>query len=294
MVRANGIRFRALVDGPAAGALVVFLHGFTEGAESWTKQVDAVARAGGLAVAPDMRGYGLSDAPPRVEDYAIGPLVEDVAGIIKAFGRTAAHVVGHDWGAIVAWFFAGRHPGMTTTLTALSVAHPAALAEASRVDEDQRTRSRYVALFLQEGKAEEVLGDDEYRRLRAMFALGPNPGAVPAAIVDHFTRSLSRPGRLTAALNYYRANLSAGGGAWAALARELDITTPTTLLWGDSDPALGRLAVESTAKHVNGPYKLEVLPGAGHWLQFERPDEVSRSITLALAPAGGGGPEHGR
>lgn len=281
MVKANGLRFRTMVDGPAGGELFVLLHGFPEGAESWTKQVDALAKEGFLTVAPDLRGYGLSDAPSRVEDYAIGPLVEDVAGIITAFGRTAAHVAGHDWGAIVAWFFAGRHPEMTKTLTALSVAHPAALAEASRVDEDQRTRSRYVALFLQEGKAENVLADDDYRRLRSMFALGPNPDAVPVAVVDHFTRSLSRPGRLTAALNYYRANLSAGGGAWAALAQQLDITTPATLLWGDADPALGRLAVESTARHVHGAYRLEVLPGAGHWLQFERPAEVSLSLTRA-------------
>jgi pimeloyl-ACP methyl ester carboxylesterase len=104
---------------------------------------------------------------------------------------------------------------------------------------------------------------------------------VPHAIVDHFTRSLSRPGRLTAALNYYRANLGAGGGAWAALTQELKITTPSTLVWGDQDPALGRRAVDATARQVQGPFRLEVLPGAGHWLQFERPDEVSRSLTLA-------------
>ena len=278
MVRANGLRFRTMVDGPPNGAMAILLHGFPEGAESWSKQVDALAKAGCMAVAPDLRGYGLSDAPDGVEQYAIGHLVDDVAGIIKAFGRSEAHVAGHDWGAIVAWFFASRHPEMTKTLTALSVAHPAALAEASRVDEDQRERSRYVALFLQEGKAEHVLADDDYRRLRAMFALGPNPDAVPPAVIEHFVRSLSRPGRLTAGLNYYRANLGAGGGAWAALAQEVKITTPTVLLWGDQDPALGRRAVEAAARHVEGPYRLEVLEGAGHWLQFERPDEVSRSL----------------
>ena len=278
MVRANGLRFRTMVDGPPDGEMAILLHGFPEGAESWSKQVDALAKAGRMAVAPDLRGYGLSDAPDGVEQYAIGHLVDDVAGIIKAFGRSEAHVAGHDWGAIVAWFFASRHPEMTKTLTALSVAHPAALAEASRVDEDQRERSRYVALFLQEGKAEHVLADDDYRRLRAMFALGPNPDAVPPAVIEHFVRSLSRPGRLTAGLNYYRANLGAGGGAWAALAQEVKITTPTVLLWGDRDPALGRRAVEAAERHVEGPYRLEVLEGAGHWLQFERPDEVSRSL----------------
>jgi pimeloyl-ACP methyl ester carboxylesterase len=284
MVRANGLRFRAMVDGPAAGEMVLLLHGFPEGAESWSKQVDSLAKAGCLAVAPDLRGYGLTDAPAGTEPYAIGHLVEDVAGLIKAFGRSEAHVAGHDWGAIVAWFFAGRHPEMTKTLTALSVAHPAALADASRVDADQRERSRYVALFLVEGKAEQVLMDEDHRRLRAMFSLGPNPDAVPHTVVDHFVRSLSRPGRLTAALNYYRANLGAGGGAWAALTQELKITAPTTLLWGDQDPALGRRAVEATAEHVEGPFSLQVLKGAGHWLQFERPDEVSRSLTRSGKP----------
>jgi len=284
MVRANGLRFRTMVDGPPDGELVVLLHGFPEGAESWSKQVDALARAGLLAVAPDLRGYGLTDAPDGTDSYAIGHLVDDVAGIVKAFGRPEAHIAGHDWGAIVAWFFAARHPEMTKSLTALSVAHPAALAEASRVDEDQRDRSQYVRLFLIEGKAEHVLADEEYRRLRAMFSLGPNPDAVPHTVVDHFVRSLSRPGRLTAALNYYRANLGAGGGAWASLTQELKITMPATLLWGDEDPALGRRAVEATAEHVDGPFTLEVLEGAGHWLQFERPDEVSRSLTRSGKP----------
>lgn len=284
MIRANGLRFRTMVDGPADGEMVLLLHGFPEGAESWTKQVDALAKAGCLAVAPDLRGYGLTDAPAGTEHYAIGHLVDDVAGIIKAFGRSRAHVAGHDWGAIVAWFFAGRHPEMTNTLTALSVAHPGALAEASRVDEDQRERSRYVALFLIEGKAEQVLADDEHRRVRAMFSRGPNPDSVPNPVVDHFVRSLSRPGRLTAALNYYRANLGAGGGAWADFTQELKITTPTALLWGDQDPALGRRAVEATAGYVDGPFRLEVLEGAGHWLQFERPDEVSGSLTRAGKP----------
>jgi pimeloyl-ACP methyl ester carboxylesterase len=284
MVQANGLRFRAMVDGPPDGEMFILLHGFPEGAESWTKQVDALAKAGHLAVAPDLRGYGLTDAPQGVENYAIDHLVEDVGAIIKSFGRTQAHVAGHDWGALVAWFFAGRHPEMTKTLTALSVGHPAALAESSRVDEEQREKSRYVALFLQEGKAEHVLADEAHRRLRAMFTIGPNPDAVPRAVIDHFTKSLSRPGRLTAALNYYRANLGAGGGAWAALTQELKISSPTTLLWGNDDPALGRRAVEATGARVAAPYELVVLEGAGHWLQFERPAEVSGVLTRAAQP----------
>ena len=276
MVQANGLRFRVMADGPADAGLVVMLHGFPEGAESWSKQVDAIARAGALGVAPDMRGYGLTDAPPRVEDYAMSELVEDVAGIVKAFGRDEAHIAGHDWGAMVAWYFAIVHPEMTRSLTVLSVGHPAAMADAMK-QEDQRARSRYIELFLLEGKAESVLAEEDHRRLRSMLGCG-----IPPPVVEHFVRSLSRPGRLTAGLNYYRANLSRDH-AWTSLRRDARVKGPVTLLWGDQDPALGRFQADETARYVSGEYRLEVLEGAGHWLQFERPDEVSRSMVEALS-----------
>ena len=277
MVQANGQRFRVLADGPSDGELVVLLHGFPEGAESWTRQIDAIAKAGGLAVAPDMRGYGKTDAPPAVDDYRLEVLVEDTMHIVKAFGRDRAHVAGHDWGAMVAWFFAGAHPDMTQTLTVLSVGHPAALGHAVVTDDDQKARSEYVRLFLMEGKAERVLADDEFRRLRAMFG-----GKLPRAVVDAFVRSLSRPGRLTAGLNYYRANLSQEHW-WAGLQSDLKIAIPTVLLWGDQDPALGREQAEKSADRVDADFRLEVLAGAGHWLQFERPAEVARSLTGVLS-----------
>jgi len=146
----------------------------------------------------------------------------------------------------------------------------------SREDADQQERSRYIQLFLMEGKAEQVLAEDDYRRLRAMFA-----DAVPKPVVDGFARSLSRPGRLTAALNYYRANLGAGGGAWERLANIGPIKVRTALVWGDHDPALGRRGVEATSQYIEAEFELVVLEGAGHWLQFERPAAVSRSLTAA-------------
>jgi pimeloyl-ACP methyl ester carboxylesterase len=252
------------------------LHGFPEGAESWSKALDAVARVGGLAVAPDMRGYGLSDAPGEVHEYRMEALVEDAVQLVKAFGRDAAHIAGHDWGAVVAWFFAIAHPEMTSSLTALSVGHPAALADAMR-DPDQQARSRYIDLFLMEGKAERVLAEEDMRRLGAMLGV-----AIPRPVVEHFMRSLARPGRLTAALNYYRANLSRDQ-PWSALRRRDKVRAPATLLWGDADPALGRAQAEGTAAYVTGDFELDVLDGAGHWLQFERPDEVSRALASVLS-----------
>ena len=275
MVQANGLRFRTLVDGPPGGELAIMLHGFPEGADSWAKQIDALAKSGALAVAPDMRGYGLTDMPPNVDDYAIDTLVEDVAALIRAFGRESAHVAGHDWGAIVAWFFASRHPEMTKSLTVLSVGHPAAAAAAIRSDQDQAKRSEYIGLFLVEGKAEDVLTSDEGRRIQDMFGGHAGPAA------EHFARSIRRPGRMTAALNYYRANFGRGREWWAQ-AQSVKVEAPTVLVWGDQDPALGRWQAEHTKEHMTGVYRLEVLEGAGHWLQFERPDEVSRALVDAV------------
>lgn len=282
MVQANGFRFRVLADGPASGPVVILLHGFPEGAQSWSRQIAALSRAGALAIAPDLRGYGLSDAPGLVEDYRIDQLTEDVAAILRSFGRDSAHIAGHDWGALIAWFFADSHPEMTRSLTVLSVGHPAALAKARTEDADQRERSRYIDLFLLEGKAERVLSEDDFRRVRLMFKLSPNPDAVPSGAVATFVKSLSRPGRLTAALNYYRANLGADRG-WAALRTNLNVKAPTVLMWGDQDPALGRLQAQSTEMYMSGDFRLDVLEGAGHWLQFERPAEVSHALTEGLS-----------
>lgn len=282
MVQANGLRFRVLADGPSAGPAVVLLHGFPEGAQSWTRQIGALTRAGALAIAPDLRGYGLSDAPPHVEDYRIEQLTEDVAAILRSFGRDSAHIVGHDWGAVIAWFFADSHPEMTRSLTVLSVGHPAALAKARAEDPDQQDRSRYIDLFLMEGKAERVLGEDDFRRLRGMFKIGPNADAVPQGAIETFVKSLARPGRLTAALNYYRANLRADRG-WASLRTDLNVKATTVLMWGDQDPALGRLQAQRTEMYISGDFRLDVLEGAGHWLQFERPAEVNRALTEGLS-----------
>jgi pimeloyl-ACP methyl ester carboxylesterase len=275
MVQANGLRFRTMVDGPPDGEMAILLHGFPEGAESWSKQVDALARAGVLAVAPDMRGYGLTDAPSRVEDYAMDTLVEDVAALIAAFGRDSAHVAGHDWGALVAWSFAAAHPEMTKTLTVLSVGHPAAVMQARLDDDEQREASRYIGLFVLEGKAEQVLAENDYRRLRETF------GNTVGATGEHFIRSVARPGRLTAGLNYYRANFLPAQ-AWAARVVDLKVSAPTVLMWGDQDPFLRRLQAEKTAEYMSGEYRLEVLEGAGHWLQFDRPLEVGAVLVDAI------------
>jgi pimeloyl-ACP methyl ester carboxylesterase len=282
-IPANGLRFRCLADGPDGGTLALLLHGFPEGAESWAAQLAALGEAGYLAVAPDLRGYGGTDRPDGVEAYRMPHLVSDVVGLVGALGRERCHLAGHDWGSLVGWSVAGHRPELVVTWSALSVGHPEAFTGAIRDDPDQQRRSSYVGLFLQPGgKAEDVLAEDGHRRLRRMYRVGPRSDAIPEAQVDAFVAGMSRPGRLTAALSYYRANL--GGEAEIDLPMAPHpIAVPAQLIWGDEDPAVGPAPTHLTGRFVTGEYRLEVLEGAGHWLQFERPAEVSRLLLEWMA-----------
>lgn len=273
-LRANGLNFAVLAAGPRQGPVALLLHGFPEGKESWLPQLDALARAGWRAVAPDLRGYGDSDAPKGLEQYSLAKLNEDVEGLIDALAEERVDLVGHDWGAILGWSFTSRFPDRVRTWTALSVGHPDLFTQP---DEDQLQRSGYIQLFLQAPKAEEVLLADDARRLKAMYRLGPDPGAISSDQIADFARAFERPGRLTAGLNYYRANLKAQQLQGYPPAPN-PIGCPTLLIWGEQDPALGRRQAELTREHVAGPYRLASIPDAGHWLQYEKPQEVSRLI----------------
>lgn len=273
-IRANGLDFRCLAAGPEDGPLVLLLHGFPEGAQSWAFQLEALAAHGLRAVAPDLRGYGGTDAPTDEEAYQTSELARDVRELAAALGASTFHLAGHDWGSIVGWAVASRYPELVATWSALSVGHPAAMSQAMREDDDQRRRSSYMGLFRQPGKAEALLEAGGYQRLRDLYRMGPSPDAIPAYVVESYVRGFSRPGRLTAALNYYRVNLRREGPP----AAEADLPTPSQLIWGDQDPAVGRTSAELTARFVAGDYRMVVLEGAGHWLQLERPEEVSRLL----------------
>jgi pimeloyl-ACP methyl ester carboxylesterase len=272
----NGLRFRCLAEGPDDGPLALLLHGFPEGAESWRAQLAALAAAGYRSVAPDLRGYGGTDCPDGEEAYRMPHLVADVVGLLDALGSQRCHLAGHDWGALVGWSVASRHPERLLTWSALSVGHPVAFTDTIRDDPDQHARSSYVDLFLLRGKAESVLEEDGHRRLRRMYQVGPMPDAIPQAEIETFVRAMAEPGRLTAGLNYYRANL--GDAETERAMAPHPILTPTQLVWGEQDPAIGPAPTRATGDHVAGEYRLEVLEGAGHWLQFERPDDVSRLL----------------
>ena len=248
----------AVAVGPPDGAPVVLLHGFPQTSWSWRRVWPALADAGLRVVAPDLRGYSPDARPEAVEAYRMPHLVADVVAVLDHLGADRAHVVGHDWGAAIAWHVAGRHPERVRTLTAVSVPHPVAFAEALRSDPDQRARSQYMRDW-QSPDAEQALLDGGLERVF---------GGIPAVDAEHYLGVLREPGALTAALAYYRAV------SRADLEGLGPISAPTLHVWSDGDAALGATATGASGAHVDGPYRLEVLPGVSHWIPEQAADQL--------------------
>jgi pimeloyl-ACP methyl ester carboxylesterase len=263
VINVQGFRFSALVEGAADGELVLFLHGFPEFADSWRDVMHRVAEDGFYAVAVDQRGYSPECRPREVSDYAVGHLLGDIQGFADAFGRRHFHLVGHDWGAFLAWVLAAQRPDRVQSLTALSTPHPDAFLTALETDEDQKRRSQYIAFFKTAGGvAESFLQADNYQRLRSVYQ-----GKLPESAINENIARLQQPGALTAALNWYRAlNFEEPVGK---------IVVPTLYVWSTQDLALGETAAVNTARYVAGPYRFEKLEGRSHWLLAEVPDQVS-------------------
>jgi pimeloyl-ACP methyl ester carboxylesterase len=263
------LTFDVRVDGPDDGRPVLLLHGFPETSLSWAAVVPQLTAAGLRTYAPDQLGYSPGARPAEVDAYASPNLAQVTADLLTALDLPRVDVVGHDWGANVAWCLAAWHPDRVRSLTAVSVPHPSAYTAAWRDDPEQQQRSAYIRLFWQAGKAEEVLREDDMRRLRRMLGPEEHTG-VPSDAVDEYVTVLSAPGALTAALNWYRA-MSSG-----AVVETVGV--PTTYVWSDGDAAIGRTAAEGCARFVTGDYRFVELPGVTHWIPEQAPDALAAAI----------------
>ncbi len=262
------------------GDTVVLLHGFPELSHCWRHQLPALAAAGYRAVAPDLRGYGASDAPEGVDAYAMPRLAADIAGLIAALGEERVHLVGHDWGGSIAWALAARAPQLVRSLTILNSPHPVASAECRQIPEQQQ-KSWYMLLFQFPGIAEEWLARDDFANLRRFVFDTAAPGTFPPADQAVYCDALRRDGRLTAALNYYRANIPPEN--WLKPPPDLPpIEVPTTIIWAEADAYMSGLLLERSIEKVAGPLHVERLPGVGHWLQQEEPERVTALLLAAL------------
>lgn len=268
----NGVRLHYVEAG--SGPLVVLLHGFPEFWYSWRHQIPALAAAGFRVLAPDLRGYNLSDKPPGVSAYRVEILVEDVAGLIRHAGEEKASIAGHDWGGVLAWYFAMRHAEMVDRLVILNAPHPAAYRRELR-SWAQLRKSWYVFLFQVPGLAELLIGAGDYDLVGRMLRRQPvHREAFSPEDVRHYKHALARPGALTAALNYYRAM---GNPMHRSERETVHIAAPTLLLWGERDAFLSTRLTEGLNAWVPN-LRVVRFPDVSHWIQNDAPERVNRSM----------------
>lgn len=259
------------VEDEGSGQPVVLLHGFPDSHELWRNQVPVLVDAGYRVINPDLRGFGESSKPQEAERYGVLELVGDVLGILDALEVPRAHVVGHDWGAALAWALASFVSDRVDHLVALSVGHPSAFRDAGF---EQRQKSWYMLLFQFEGIAEEWLSADDFANMRA-WAHHPD--------IDRVVADLSRPGALTAGLNWYRANLHPR--TWLEPPIPFpQVQAPTMGVWSSGDFALDEAGMKGSGRFVDASFRYERVEGAGHWMQLEAPDQVS-SLLVDFLPA---------
>src|SRR5918994_1728668 len=254
------------------GPLGVLLHGLPQFWYEGRHQIPVLVKAGFRVVAPDMRGYNFSDKPPGVRAYRVELLARDVERLILACGEGTAALVGHDWGAIVAWIAAMRYPERVEKLAILNVPHPARLLD-GLLSPTQLLRSSYVFFFQIPRLPEEVIRAGDFAFLRS--ALGRDPvrsGALTAEDIERYIEAIARPGALTATINYYRALLRYPGETRALLQ---SVSAPVLVIWGERDRFLSRRLAEPPRLWVPNLLGVKRLPDASHWVAEDRPLEVN-------------------
>ena len=272
-VETNGIRLHVVQAGLADGQLVILLHGFPEFWYGWRHQIDSLAQAGFWVWAPDQRGYNLSDKPTGIDAYRIDTLAADVVGLINAAGRQKAVVVGHDWGAAVAWWLAATHPERVERLVVLNVPHPAVMSRYVRQDLGQLRRSWYIGFFQLPGLPEFLCRLGNWAALTRTLRRSSRPGTFTETDYEPYRTAWSQPGAFGAMVNWYRAALQ------KPPERKLSkrISVPTLLIWGVRDQFLKRdMAQPSIDRCDKG--RVVFFENATHWVQHEEVEAVNRLI----------------
>lgn len=259
--------------------LVLLLHGFPEFWYSWRHQIEALSDQY-TVVAPDLRGYNLSDKPPDRSDYEIGHLVSDIVGLIHHFGRDKAAVIGHDWGASIAWAVAAMRPEMLWKLGALQV--PPIPVWKRNQSAKQFLASWYMFFFQLPFLPELRLRFNNYTGLAdALRTSTVEPNIFGEEEISHYVASWSQPGATTAMLNYYRANILKRLFSMGEPPSRIQV--PTLFIYGERDTAILPATVLGVGDMVDGPYTEHRIQGAGHWVQQEAADEVTAVIQRFLA-----------
>lgn len=271
-VEANGFRF-AVDEAGQGDHLALCLHGFPESRFSWRFQLPLLAEMGYRAWAPDLRGYGETTPKPQaVKDYLIDRLMEDVGALIDASGAKTVTLLGHDWGAGLAWTFAANRVRPLERLVIMNVPHPAVMSARLETNKAQRKKSWYMAFFQLPGVPELMLTANDGRAVRrAFFDMAVDKTNFTPDVLDRYARDARRRGAIRGMVNWYRAAFRLRGklaGPWDV------IETPTLIVWGEEDSALGVELLEGTDEYVRD-LTIRRLPGVSHWVQQEAPQKVN-------------------
>jgi pimeloyl-ACP methyl ester carboxylesterase len=272
-VKTNGVRLHVVKAGPEDGQLVLLLHGFPEFWYGWRRQIPALAAAGFRVWVPDQRGYNLSDKPRGVDAYGIDTLADDVLGLIDATGRERVHLVGHDWGAAVAWWVARLFPERLERLAILNVPHGKVMQQHLRENPVQQRRSWYMFFFQIPLLPELALRGRRWQTGLNMLKSTSGPDAFSDEDLEMYRLAWSRPMAMTSMINWYRALLRVRPTRSASYR----VQVPKLMIWGAQDTALGReMAQPSIAYCDDG--RLEYLEQASHWVQHDEPARVNEML----------------
>jgi len=273
----NGVMLHAVAAGPSDGPLVILLHGFPEFWYGWRHQIELLASAGYRVLVPDQRGYNLSSKPEGLQAYTLDALAEDVLGIATAFRRSMFAIVGHDWGAVLAWHLGARHPDRIDRTVILNGPHLAAMRDYTLSHPGQMLRSWYFGFFQVPWLPEQVLSASDFAALRQALTRTSQPGTFQPDDLERYRKTWAQPGAFTAILNWYRA-LPLHPRAF----RAERITVPVRVIWGDRDPGLQRGVAEASLALCERGEAFH-LPDATRWVHHEKPDEVNRLMIEFLA-----------
>ena len=269
-LKTNGIQLHTVMAGPQSGPPVVLLHGFPETWRCWIRQLPALVQAGCRVILPDQRGYNLSDKPRGIQSYRLEALTNDVLGLIDALEYEKVNLVGHDFGALVAWTLAVKSPERLHRLGIINVPHPAVLRQFLRRDFEQMRRSWYILFFQLPWLPEMILRAGNWRAAASSLCRTSRNHAFTDEDIETYKEAWSQPGAMTAMLNWYRA----AARYRPALTNDVRIRVRTLILWGAQDAALSRRMARPSLDYCEDG-RLIFFPDATHWVQREEAGEVN-------------------
>lgn len=272
----GAVRLETIAAGPSGGRLVILLHGFPESGDAWRAQVAALAGAGWRVLAPHQRGYAGSSKPVGLLPYRLDVLAADVLALADAAGAATFSLVGHDWGAAIAWHLASTRPGRLERMVAMNGPHAGTVGLHALFHPTQVLRSWYIGAFQVPFLPEALLHANGFALLRRAMRDTARPGAISGELLDTYAAQWAQPGALRAMLNWYRAiGLQVPTPACT-------IELPVTVLWGGQDRMLDR-GLADAALRLCRKGRLVALPDATHWLHHEEPQRVNDALLEALS-----------